>query len=270
MTVPIEVCVDSVSSVMNALHGGANRIELCSALGEGGLTPTVGLLKEVLAVVADHHSDCGAPVAIPVFCMIRCRGGGDFCYTDSEMRTMLWDMRQLLQNKPQGFVFGALDPCTGKVHRQFCEQVIQQAQDLPVTFHRAIDCTAEQDLEENLALISELGFRTVLTSGLKPSAEQGIETICKMKQITNDLRRTTGKSLQVMAGSGVSTKNLSTILQRTGCDWVHGSASKQKSLAHINGALVERASIIDPVPLRECDVDVVRDWCTIIKQMDRQ
>uniref|UniRef100_A0A182NA70 Copper homeostasis protein cutC homolog n=1 Tax=Anopheles dirus TaxID=7168 RepID=A0A182NA70_9DIPT len=268
MSVPIEVCVDSISSAMSALYGGANRLELCSALSEGGLTPTVGLLREVNQILADRDSEFCADKTIPVYCMIRCRGGGDFCYTDREMRAMLCDLHELLENNADGFVFGALDQCTGMVHRDHCEQVIKQAQGLSVTFHRAIDCTAEQDLEQNLALISELGFRTVLTSGLRPTAEQGIETIRKMKQIATNLQKTTGKTIQVMAGSGVCSRNLATILQRTGCDWVHGSASKLKPLNHINRRLVERGHIVSTAPLRVCDQEVLEDWRHIIDVLD--
>ena len=101
----MEVCVDSLESVVAAYEGGADRIELCSSLNEGGLTPSIGLLKRVKAYLnsLENRRSFG------VHCMLRCRVG-DFCYSDYEIETMLEDMKQFLEVGVDGLVFGALTP----------------------------------------------------------------------------------------------------------------------------------------------------------------
>uniref|UniRef100_A0A6E8V1Y0 Copper homeostasis protein cutC homolog n=1 Tax=Anopheles coluzzii TaxID=1518534 RepID=A0A6E8V1Y0_ANOCL len=269
MQILLEVCVDTFESAVAAIQGGADRIELCSALSEGGLTPSVGLLREIkqyLAAEYDAPLLSGRPTIFPVYCMIRCRRGSDFCYSAQEMNAMLWDMRLLKQNGADGFVFGALDPSSsGRVHRQHCEQVVVAAGELPLTFHRAIDCTEEGALGENLELIAELGFSTVLTSGLKPTAEQGMETIAKMREIADQL---TGKSLRVMPGSGVSTQNARQILQRTGCDAIHGSASITKPAGgHQTGTISMGGSNVDAMPLKVCSKAKVQELRQLIDSL---
>ncbi|XP_053660615.1 copper homeostasis protein cutC homolog [Anopheles marshallii] len=183
--IELEICVDTYGSAVAAIQGGADRLELCSALSEGGLTPTVGLLRQIKQYLSEHDP----PKTIPVYCMIRCRRGSDFNYSEQEMKVMLLDLQLLAQNGADGFVFGALEPSSGKVHLKNCEQIVAAAGKLPLTFHRAIDCTDEQRLEENLNLVAQLGFSTVLTSGLKPTAEQGMDTIAKMKAIATDIEK---------------------------------------------------------------------------------
>uniref|UniRef100_A0A182MV95 Copper homeostasis protein cutC homolog n=1 Tax=Anopheles culicifacies TaxID=139723 RepID=A0A182MV95_9DIPT len=248
----LEICVDTFESAVAAIQGGADRLELCSALSEGGLTPTVGLLRQIKQYLSD------LPKIIPVYCMIRCRRGSDFCYSEQEMSVMLWDLQLLAQYGADGFVFGALEP-SGKVHRSHCEQIVAAAGKLPLTFHRAIDCTEEQWLEENLKLVAQLGFSTVLTSGLKPTAEQGMETIMQMKNMTRNIEKVTGKSLRLMPGSGISAENALKVLERTGCDALHGSASILKASANVAGTLPMGASNVDALPLKVCSAAKVQE-----------
>uniref|UniRef100_A0A182YKG9 Copper homeostasis protein cutC homolog n=1 Tax=Anopheles stephensi TaxID=30069 RepID=A0A182YKG9_ANOST len=190
MPILLEICVDTFESAVAAIEGGADRIELCAALSEGGLTPTVGLLRQI----KHYQTQCGAldeygyRKNVSVFCMIRCRRGSDFCYSEHEMNVMVWDLQALKENGADGIVFGALEP-SGRVHREHCEQIAKAAEKLPLTFHRAIDCTDETELEENLKLMAQLGYSTVLTSGLKPTAEQGVETIMRMKTIATTIEQ---------------------------------------------------------------------------------
>ncbi len=101
----MEVCVDSLESVISAYEGKADRIELCSSLNEGGLTPSIGLLKSVLKYVEKNNGRN----EFAINCMVRCRVG-DFCYSDSEVETMLEDLKKFAEMGVDGLVFGALTP----------------------------------------------------------------------------------------------------------------------------------------------------------------
>jgi len=201
----LEVCVDNLSSVKAAVDGGAQRIELCSALSEGGLTPSVGFLK----MVKRAHPN------LIVFAMLRPRCG-DFVYSELEMDCILEDMKQLHANGVDGFVFGSLTK-DKQIDEHYCTLVKQHSHNLPLTFHRAIDITDPLMLAENLAKIESLGFNRVLTSGFKSTAELGIENITKMQQ--------SSKNIIVMPGAGINLKNVETILTTTGCKEFHSSAS---------------------------------------------
>uniref|UniRef100_A0A182VX68 Copper homeostasis protein cutC homolog n=1 Tax=Anopheles minimus TaxID=112268 RepID=A0A182VX68_9DIPT len=261
MSFLLEICVDTFESAVAAIQGGADRLELCSALSEGGLTPTVGLLRQIKQYLSDP------PKIVPVYCMIRCRRGSDFCYSEQEMSVMLWDLQLLAQHGADGFVFGALEP-SGMVHRNHCEQIVAAARKLPLTFHRAIDCTEEERLEENLNLVAQLGFSTILTSGLKPTAEQGMETIVRMKTMATNIEKVTGKSLRLMPGSGISTENVLNILQRTGCDAIHGSASIVKPSDTVTRTLPMGASNVDALPLKVCSTAKVQEIRRLIDSID--
>ncbi|ETN59926.1 copper homeostasis protein [Anopheles darlingi] len=252
----LEICVDSYESAIAAIDGGADRIELCAALSEGGLTPTVGLLRKVKQYLTESER----AVAVPIYCMIRCRRGSDFRYDQAEMEIMLTDLALLRENGADGFVFGALDE-TGTVHRAQCEQIVNAARDgstrcLPLTFHRAIDCTAVENLRNNLQTIAELGFSTVLTSGLKQTALQGLETIVLMQQIADVLYESTKQHLQIMPGSGVSTDNVVAILKGTGCQAIHGSASVSRHNS-AQDTITMGHSNVDALPLKVCSKEIV-------------
>ncbi|XP_023222998.1 copper homeostasis protein cutC homolog [Centruroides sculpturatus] len=123
MSVKLEVCVDSLASAINAYKGGASRLELCSCLSEGGLTPSLGFLKIVRL-----------QVKIPIFVLIRPRGG-DFTYSNEEFQIMKEDIKIAKENGADGFVLGALTS-SGKVDEVNCKLLIDEASPLPVTFHR--------------------------------------------------------------------------------------------------------------------------------------
>ncbi|XP_037036462.1 copper homeostasis protein cutC homolog isoform X2 [Bradysia coprophila] len=201
----LEVCVDNLSSVNAAVEGGAQRIELCSALSEGGLTPSVGFLK----MVKRTHPN------LTVFAMLRPRCG-NFVYSQLEMDCILEDMTELNANGVDGFVFGALTD-DRKIDEDHCTLVKQHSNALPLTFHRAIDITDTTVLTENVAKIERLGFNRILTSGLQRTAELGMENIAKMQQCS--------KNIIVVPGAGINLKNVETILSTTGCKEFHSSAS---------------------------------------------
>lgn len=199
----IEVCVDSVDSARAAEAGGADRIELCAALGEGGLTPTAGLMETVRA-----------RVRLPIAVMIRPRAG-DFCYGDDEFEVMRRDLALLKRLGADMAVFGLLNP-DGSVDRDRTARLTEEARPLPVTFHRAVDVT--RDPREALETLIELGVERVLTSGQEKSVLEGLEVITELIQLA-------GERLIVVPGGGITERNLPRILRECGAREFHVSAS---------------------------------------------
>ncbi|XP_071445303.1 copper homeostasis protein cutC homolog [Hetaerina americana] len=200
----MEVCVDCIESAVNAFKGGAARIELCSALSEGGLTPTPGLLRQIKALVD-----------IPIFAMVRPRRG-DFCYSADEVNAMCEDLMVLKNSGADGFVFGALD-YDGLVDGSVCEKLLSLASPLPCTFHRAFDVS--KDSEKSLDSLILLGFSRVLTSGQSKSALVGAGVIKKLIERAAD-------KIIIMPGAGITMENLENILEVTGAKEFHASARK--------------------------------------------
>lgn len=199
----LEICIDSVESALAAEKGGADRVELCSALFEGGLTPSAGLLD----VVRER-------VRVGIAAMIRPRGG-DFCYSDDEFAVMERDVVQAKKSGADVIVLGLLNP-DGTVDRPRTAKLIDLARPLPVTFHRAFDMA--RDPYEALDAVLELGAERLLTSGMEKSAVEGMDLIA-------DLVRRAGDRLVVMPGGGVTERNIKKILAQTGAREIHGSAS---------------------------------------------
>ncbi|XP_063699358.1 copper homeostasis protein cutC homolog [Culicoides brevitarsis] len=208
----LEVCVDSIESAINAVNGGAGRLELCSALSEGGLTPSPGVFKVLKKSL---------PRPVPIFVMIRPRAGNDFHYTKLELDSMVEDIELFRELGADGFVFGALDD-NGRIDAIANTTLMNAVDDLPVTFHRCFDMLPPKDLQINALLIAELGFSRILTSGCAAKAENGISQIKQLMNLTSDLI--------VMPGSGVNAKNLEMILKETGAKEFHASARVEKEL----------------------------------------
>ncbi|MDA8481094.1 copper homeostasis protein CutC [Citrobacter sp. Awk 4] len=199
----LEICCYSMECALTAQQNGADRIELCSAPKEGGLTPSLGVLRSVR-----QH------VTIPVHPIIRPRGG-DFCYTDGEFAAMLEDVRAVRELGFPGLVIGILD-VDGNVDMPRMEKIMAAAAPLAVTFHRAFDmCANPLNALKNLA---DLGVARVLTSGQKSDALQGLPII--MELITH------ADAPIIMAGAGVRAKNLQDFLD-AGVREVHSSAGAQ-------------------------------------------
>ncbi|XP_062716172.1 copper homeostasis protein cutC homolog [Aedes albopictus] len=249
----LEICIDSFASAVAAIRGGADRLELCAALSEGGLTPSVGLLREIrrftLENVVQHRE-------VKLYAMVRCRRGSDFCYSEPEMRIMLHDLELLAQNGADGFVFGALDE-TGNVHREHCGLVVAEASKhkKPVTFHRAFDCTDRSKMLENSELVASLGFTTLLSSGLEGTAMEGIQNLTEMVKFVSESER---MQLTVMPGSGVSPRNVQEIVQKTGCRAVHASARSLRK-GPKGGSISMGGNAADGEGLLVCDETIVRE-----------
>jgi len=177
----LEAPVFTVEAALKAAEYGINRLELCSDFLEGGETPSAGTLKLIKS-----------KVDIPVFVMIRPRGG-DFVYTNDELEVMKEDIRTLKKIGANGFVFGVLTP-KGEVNIGACEQLIEVADGLPCTFHRAFD--ASRNLEKSLEAVIEAGFRRILTSGGKNTVSEGLTMV-------NLLLEKAGNRIIIMPGGGM-------------------------------------------------------------------
>lgn len=200
-----EVLVDSVESALIAQTAGADRLELCADVVEGGTTPSNGMIQ----VIREK-------VSIPIHVMIRPRGG-DFCYSEAEFEIMKRDIDIAKSLGANGLVFGIIT-ADGQIDRERNRILIELARPLSVTFHRAIDMTPDplRALDDLIALTID----RALTSGQKQTAEQGIHTIAEM---VNHAR---GKII-IMAGSGINPNNAKKILHETGVKEIHFSARKQ-------------------------------------------
>ncbi len=198
----LEVCVDSAQGLMAADQGGADRIELCSALALDGLTPSSGLM--VLSAGLNR----------PVYAMIRPRAG-DFVFSPADIDIMLRDIDAARDAGLAGVVLGACLP-SGELDARTLQRLTQQAQGLGMTLHRAMDM-APAPLEA-LDLAIELGFERILTSGGAPTAQAGAERLAQWVQHVEG-------RLSIMAGSGVTPANAIDLIERTGVREIHGSCS---------------------------------------------
>ncbi|MFZ0632143.1 MAG: copper homeostasis protein CutC [Acidobacteriaceae bacterium] len=197
----LEICIDSVESAIAAERGGADRVELCSDLLEGGITPSAGMIAAVRR-----------SIRIGVFVMIRPRGG-DFCYTETELAIMQDDIRRARELGADGLVLGILnEDATVDVART--ASLVRLAEPLPVTFHRAIDMTP--DPVDALQSVIQTGARRVLTSGGAAKVTEAIDTLAHMVAAA-------GSRLAVMAGSGINPETIAGVATATGASEFHAA-----------------------------------------------
>ncbi|QEG25263.1 copper homeostasis protein CutC [Mariniblastus fucicola] len=198
----LEICIDSFNSATAAKSGGADRLEVCSALAVGGTTPANSLLEQ-----------CVHELGMPCMMMIRPHDGG-FVYDVDDVRTMIGSVQQARSIGVQGIVFGALTP-DRNIDLEACKRLLDAADGLESTFHRAIDVA--NDVLGTLAQLESLGIDRVLTSGQRSTAIEGAETIRQMVQQST--------SIKILAGSGVNASNVVDLIEQTGVHEVHASAS---------------------------------------------
>ncbi len=198
----LEVCVGSVESAFAARNGGACRIELCSALEIGGVTPSMGLMRAVRAVEG-----------IKMHVLIRPRGG-DFLYNENEVTCMEQDILAARQCGADGVVIGALT-ANGDIDTKICRRLVHAADNMHITFHRAFDMCREpmQALED----VISLGCNRLLTSGLASSAAEGIPMITRLVEAAQG-------RISIMPGCGVNAGNAAAILNATQAVEIHASA----------------------------------------------
>jgi len=195
----IEVCVDSVASALAAERGGAQRVELCSDLLEGGVTPSLGLL----AVVRSK-------VSIGVHPIIRPRPG-DFCYSEVELEIMRRDIELAKSEGADGVVLGILKT-NGRVNVERTRELVELARPLSVTFHRAFDVSS--NLLQAFEDVCETGAERLLTSGGEQECLQGVRTVARLVQASRG-------RIMIMAGGRVGTKNVTHIIEQTGVGEIH-------------------------------------------------
>lgn len=200
----LEVCTGSVQSAKAARCGGAKRVELCSALEIGGITPSTGLIKEVRKIEG-----------IAMHILIRPRGG-DFLYNEDDTHCMLHDIATAKECGADGIVIGALT-AEGNIDTTLCKRLISAADGMQITFHRAFDMC--NDPYTALEEIISLGCHRILTSGQAPTAANGIALLKKLTE------QAAGR-ISIMPGCGVNASNAAHILQETGAHEIHASARK--------------------------------------------
>ncbi len=179
----LEVCVDSLASARAAIEGGADRLELCSALLAGGLTPYTALLRQIR-----QESD------IPVRCLMRPRAG-DFLYQEDEIVLMAQQIRELKTAGADGFVIGCLTP-DGELDAEAMKPLIEAADGMGLTLHRGIDVS--RDPAETYAQAHTLGIDTVLTSGAAANCRAGEAVIARLLQLRDKIG-----GPEVLIGAGV-------------------------------------------------------------------
>lgn len=199
----LEVAAESVDDACAAARGGADRLELCSALDLGGLTPTPATLAAVKRAVK-----------IPVVAMIRPRAGG-FCYSEAELAVMEADIDAAVAAGADGLVFGVLLP-DGRIDAPGMRRLIARCAGRPAICHRAFDFTP--DPRGALAELINLGIARVLTSGQQPS----VATPAGTQQICELLRLAAGR-IEILPGGGIRPENVAELVRATGCTQVHGS-----------------------------------------------
>jgi copper homeostasis protein len=201
----LEIAANSVASALAAQEGGADRIELCASLGEGGLTPSYG----TIAMARER-------LTIPIYVLIRPRAG-DFLYDELELETMHRDIEACARLGCDGVVIGVLD-ADGNVAIDACRALVASAGSLDVTFHRAFDvaCDAKRALEDIIAL----GCERVLTSGQSTTAVEGAATIRAL------VEHAAGR-IVVMPGAGIGADNVAALRRSTGATEFHASAKRQ-------------------------------------------
>ena len=188
----LEVCVDSLASARSAIRGGADRLELCSALALGGLTPYTALLQQIR-----EEND------IPVRCLIRPRCG-DFLYADDEIDMMIRQIPELKAAGANGFVIGCLTN-DGFLDQRAMGKLIDAVGDSGLTLHRCIDVSA--DPEKTYLQASALGIDTILTSGAAGSCVAGLDQLKRLLELRDN---TNGP--EILIGAGVTTANIRTLL----------------------------------------------------------
>jgi len=200
----LEVCANSYASALAAQNGGAQRVEFCDNLAEGGTTPSyaqIALAKKNLS--------------IEVWPIIRPRGG-DFLYSELEFELMKEDIKICKSLNCEGVVIGILKE-DGTIDKERCAELIRLAQPLQVAFHRAFDMT--NDMDQALEDLIALDIKRVLTSGGASSAPLGAERLAQL------VKKANGR-ITIMPGAGINEQNIAELIKQTGATQFHASAKE--------------------------------------------
>uniref|UniRef100_A0A6A7GAH6 Copper homeostasis protein cutC homolog n=1 Tax=Hirondellea gigas TaxID=1518452 RepID=A0A6A7GAH6_9CRUS len=195
-----EACVGNFLEAKNAVAFGAQRIELCENLCEGGTTPSYGTVKKVLE-----------EIKILTLVMIRPRGG-NFCYSSTEIEIMIEDIRLFKKLGVKGVVLGVLTP-NNKIDYPLLKKLLKETRGMDVTFHKAID--EVKDLIDEVESLAQLGIKRILSSGGQKTALDGMDTLNKMIKISND-------KIKIVVAGGVTLKNLEEVMLKIPSTEFHG------------------------------------------------
>lgn len=232
----IEIATSDFTTTQSAVEGGADRIELCANLAEGGTTASYGQLKK-----------CREAFSVSLYPIIRPRGG-DFVYTDEEFEIMLTDVRLCKELVCDGLVIGLLNS-DGTIDVKRTAKLIDTAYPLGITFHRAFDrCLDPFAAIEQLI---EIGCERILTSGQQPAAPDGVELIAQLNKAADE-------RIIIMPGSGVRKENIKMLAKKTGCMEFHsslrGKAKSKMEFIHpafTNSKESYSNNYIDPAEVQE-------------------
>ncbi len=240
----LECCVDCVESALTADANGADRLELCANLLIGGTTPDINLFYRVKKAVK-------AKVNV----LLRPRFG-DFCYSDEEFAILLADVQLFREAGADGVVIGVLSP-DGSIDEKRMKLLMEAAGDLPVTFHRAFDVC--RDPFEALAACKRLGISTILTSGQKNSAMEGLELLKELVQKAD--------GIDIMIGSGVGSKNLEKLME-SGAKSYHMSGKKvvESPMTYRKEGVSMGLPMMSEFTLWRCDGEEVARCKAILKK----
>ena len=227
----LEVCVDNVAGLEAAIKGGADRIELCSALAVGGLTPSAGLMS------AAQRSP------IPCYAMIRPRAG-DFIYSNAELDIMTNDIYFAASSGLAGVVFGVSLP-DGRLDSEALIALSNAIDDMPRTLHRAFDLVP--DMADAIELAIECGFERILSSGRAVNALDGIDDLVSAVKIAGD-------RISIMPGAGVNLDTIDAIVSKTKAREVHSSCSSTVPVSDLH--LVTLG--FSESTAKQTDIDIVR------------
>jgi len=226
----IEICANSLQSALNAQKGGANRIELCDNLLEGGTTPSLGVLH-----TAKNLLD------IDIYVLIRPRGG-DFCYNDPEFQAMLQNIKYAKEIGANGIVSGILTE-NQELDIRRTQELIEASNPLPFTFHRAFDIVPNP-FKTQQELI-KLGATRILTSGQKPTAIKGASLLQQLIKIA-------GKQITILVGGGITAQNIQKLKNETQAPEYHFSAKSTKQTEN-------------KIPIYETDMKKVKKIVKLLK-----
>lgn len=244
MGVLVEICCGSTEDVLEAEKGGADRVELCSALPLGGLTPSAATLAEVKS-----------RTKVPVMVMIRPRGGA-FCYSEEELSTMEREIEMAGEFGADGFVFGVLKS-DGTVDLQRNRRLVSRCGGRPTVFHRAFDVTPDPVIA--LEMVIDVGFKRLLTSGQQATALEGAPLIHYLNERAED-------AIEIMPGGRIRLDNLEELVAATGCSEMHMRAHRcyPDESAAGNGKICFGTASAEPGPWVDVvDANRVRELVTM-------
>ncbi len=231
----IEVCANSFESALNAEKAGAHRIELCSELAVGGITPSFGLVKKVVDTLS-----------IPVFVLIRPRSG-NFTFSDEEVEIMKRDINMCKELGCAGIVSGVLKQ-DHSIDIEKTKELIELSKPLAFTFHRAFDWVPDPQVA--LEQLKALGVNRILTSGQESSAEKGLNLL-------QELKSKTGDELNILPGGGIKSENAAKF-KAAGFSEIHVSASTIETVVSVPKVSMNSAKFFDETIKSYSDIKTIK------------